>query len=68
MNERKQTKRKIVTGRDQWKYRKLCNIRIIRDPKEEKLKSGTEKVFKEIIVNINTNMAEDINLHNQEAQ
>ena len=54
--------------RDTWDNTKHTNIQIIRAPEDEEKKKGSEKVFKEIIVESFPNMGNDIVTQVQEAQ
>ena len=49
-NKEKRMKRLEDSLRDLWDNIKCTNIRIIGVPEEEEKKKGTEKIFKEIIV------------------
>ena len=67
-NKEKKTKRIEDNLRDLWDNIKRTNIRIIGVPKEEEKKKGTEKIFKEIIVENFPNMGKEIINQVQEAQ
>ena len=54
--------------RDLWDNIKCTNIRIIGVPEEEEKKKGTEKIFKEIVVENFPNMGKEILNQLQEAQ
>ena len=54
--------------RDLWDNPKRTNIRIIQVPEEEEKKKGSEKIFKEIIVENFPNMGKEIVTQVQEAQ
>ena len=54
--------------RDLWDNIKHTNIRIIGVPEEEEKKKGTEKIFKEIIVESFPKMGKEIVNQVQEAQ
>ena len=64
----KRMKRIEDSLRDLWDNIKRTNIRIIGVPKEEEKKKGTEKIFKEIIVENFPNMGKEIINQVQEAQ
>ena len=54
--------------RDLWENTKCNNIRIIGFPEEEEKKKGTEKIFKEVIVENFPNVGKEIVNQVQEAQ
>ena len=54
--------------RDLWDNIKCTNIRIIGVPEEEEIKTGTEKIFEEIIVENFPNMGKEIATQIQEVQ
>ena len=59
-NKEKRMKRIEDTLRDLWDNIKHTNIRIIRVPKEEEKKKGSEKISEEIIVENFPNMGKEI--------
>ena len=59
-NKEKRMKRIEDSLRDLWYNIKYSNIRIIGVPEEEEKKKGTEKIFKEIIVENLPNMRKEI--------
>ena len=67
-NKEKRMKRIEDCLRDLWDNTKRTNIRIIGVPDEEEKKKGTEKIFKEIIVENFLNMGKEIVNQVQEAQ
>ena len=67
-NKEKRMKRTEDRLRDLWDNIKRTNIRIIGVPEEEEKKKGTEKIFKEIIVENFLNMGKEIVNQVQEAQ
>ena len=59
-NKEKRMKRIEDSLRDHWDNIKCTNIRIIGVPEEEEKKKGTEKIFREIIVENFPNMGMEI--------
>ena len=66
--KQKRMKRTENSLRDLWDNIKVTNILIIGVPEEEEKKKGTEKIFKEIIVENFPNMGKEIVNQVQEAQ
>ena len=67
-NKEKRMKRIEDNLRDLWENTKCTNIWIIGVPEEEEKKKGSEKIFKEIIVEDFPNMGKEIVTQVQEAQ
>ena len=67
-NTEKRMKRTEDSLRNFWDIIKHINMQIIRVPKEEGKTKGTEKIFKEIIVENFTNKGKQIINQDQEAQ
>ena len=67
-NKEKRTKRIEDSLRDLWDNIKCTNIRITGVPEEEGKKKGSEKIFKEIIVENFPNMGKEIDNQVQKAQ
>ena len=67
-NTEKRMKRTEDSLRNFWDIIKHINMQIIRFPKEEGKTKGTEKIFKEIIVENFTNKGKQIINQDQEAQ
>ena len=67
-NKEKRMKRIEDSFRDLWNNIKLNNIQIIGGLEEEEKKKGTEKIFKEIIVENIPNMGKEIVNQAQEVQ
>ena len=68
--QNKEKRKKIIEDslRDLWDNIKRTNIQIIRVPKEEEKKKGSEKIFEEIIVENFPNIGKEIVNQVQEAQ
>ena len=66
--KKKRMKRTEDSLRDLWDNIKHTNIQIIGVPEDEEKKKGTEKIFKEIIVENFPNMGKEIVNQIQEAQ
>ena len=68
--QNKEKRKKIIEDslRDLWDNIKRTNIQIIRVPKEEEKKKGSEKIFEEIIVENFPNRGKEIVNQVQEAQ
>ena len=67
-NKEKRMKRTEDSLRDFWDNIKRTNIRIIGVPEEEEKKKGTEKIFREVILENFPNMGKEIVNQVQEAQ
>ena len=67
-NKEKRMKRIDDSLRDLWNNIKHTNMQIIGAPEEEEKKKGTEKIFKEIIIENFPNMGQEIVNPVQEAQ